>query len=183
MNELEIIRTQLALERAHASAVASACAKALARENKAALTGFREACADYLACVLGWFEARDRRFADLGRAKFADADPARRAIDAALARHGRSREVLEKLLAALAPAPGKVTRTAGDAMADFATFFNEWRTRRDAIEALLATNSRTADWRAIGGIDADSILEERARYARVRAALPEGVELDSPSGS
>ena len=64
---------------------------------------------------------------------------------------------------------------------EFAQFFNSvWSARRDAIEAWLAANPRTTDWRVIAGIDADSILEERHRYARVRAALPAGASLTFP---
>jgi len=42
---------------------------------------------------------------------------------------------------------------------------------------LLATNSRATDWRTFGGIDADSILEERRRYAQVCARVPPGMTL------
>ena len=52
-------------------------------------------------------------------------------------------------------------------------------TRRDALEALLASNPRITDWRTVGGIDADGILEERRRFAGVRDALPAGVTLDA----
>jgi hypothetical protein len=55
-----------------------------------------------------------------------------------------------------------------------------WSARRDAIDALLAASPRTTDWRLIAGIDADSILEERQRYARVSAALPGGASLAFP---
>jgi hypothetical protein len=34
-----------------------------------------------------------------------------------------------------------------------------------------------ADWRIVGGVDADSVLEERARYARVGDHLPAGITL------
>jgi len=40
------------------------------------------------------------------------------------------------------------------------------------LEALLARNVPVTEWRAVSRIDADSIFAERARYARVKAALP-----------
>src|SRR2546422_364025 len=100
MNEIQMIRAQLTAERQHASTVANACATALGRRNAVALSSgpaleeFRQACVDYLVCVLAWFEERDQRLS--------------------------------------------------------------------------------------AGIDADSILEERQRYARVSAALPGGASLAFP---
>ena len=49
-----------------------------------------------------------------------------------------------------------------------------WDPRRQAIDALMAEITRPADWRMIAGIDADSILDERRRFERVRAACPPG---------
>ena len=46
---------------------------------------------------------------------------------------------------------------------------------RDALEQLLTNDSRAFDWRLIGGIDADGMLEERTHFARVAALLPAGV--------
>jgi hypothetical protein len=183
MNELQLIRNQLALERAHASAVANACATVLQAESGAgpgsdSLGLFRRACVDYLACVLAWFEERDQRLTDLLEARFSASDTARRALEEALARRGRSRDALAKLEAACAGtvAPGVGGRQQG--WREFAEYFNGmWSTRRDALEALLASNTRAGDWRTLGGIDADSILEERRRYALVNAQLPPGVTL------
>jgi hypothetical protein len=77
-----------------------------------------------------------------------------------------------------APAPGS---SAQESWREFAQFFNSvWSARRDAIDALLAANTTTTDWRVIAGIDADSILEERNRYSRVRATLPAGASLAFP---
>src|SRR6516225_8431065 len=182
MNEVEQIRSQLALERAHAGAVAKACATAMqgaetAGDTSDSLGQFRRACIDYLACVLAWFEERDQRLTDLLQARFAPTDPARRALEEVLARRGRSREALTKLEAACAGS------TASDSAGqqgwrEFAEYFDGvWSTRRDALDALLSTNSRATDWRTLGGIDADSILEERRRYAQVSAQVPPGVAL------
>jgi hypothetical protein len=183
MNELHLIRTQLAAERAHASAVANACAGALGQASVESLAEgspleeFRKACIEYLARVLAWFEERDQRLADLVQARLPADDPARQALEAALAAHGRSREALEKLAAACSGA-GSNAGTPSQRWRDFAQYFNSvWSARRDAIDALLASNTRVADWRALSGIDADSILEERRRYERVAAGLPAGTAL------
>lgn len=183
MNEVGIIRNQLALERTHVHAVANACASTLqgattALASDGSLAQFRRACVDYLACVLAWFEERDQRLTDLLQADRRSADPARRSLEEVLARPGRSREVLAKLEAACAG-----TATSGDTRGrqrwrEFAEYFNGvWSTRRDALDARLSTNLRAADWRSFGGIDADSILEERRRYAQVSSQLPPGVVL------
>jgi len=188
VNEIQHIREQLTAERQHASAVANACTTAFARRNAVALSSgssleeFRQACVDYLVCVLAWFEERDQRLTDLRDARPTPADEGQRTLEAALASPGRSREALEKLAAALArtPAPSADSRTQ-ESWREFAQFFNSvWSARRDAIETWLAANPRTTDWRVIAGIDADSILEERHRYARVRAALPAGASLTFP---
>jgi hypothetical protein len=182
MNEIELIRGQLVTERQHAGAIASACAMALQRAEgvSAGLAEFRQSCVDYLVCVLAWFEERDQRLGDLARARLAPADPARRALEDALAQPGRSRETLERLAAAVASTP-----TAGGnshiTWGEFARYFSGvWSARRDAVDALLAPNPRVGDWRAVAAIDADSILEERQLYARVSERLPPGVSLSDP---
>jgi hypothetical protein len=178
MNEVQLIRNQLALERAHASAVANACATAEAGAGPTSdsLGQFRRSCVDYLACVLAWFEERDQRLTDLIQLRFDAADPARRAFEEALARGGRSRDALAKLEAACAAVAGTAGRPTP--WREFAEYFNGvWSPRRDALEALLCANTRAADWRTLGGIDADSILEERRRYALVAAEVPSGVTL------
>ena len=173
MNEVELIRHQLALERSHVGAVANACANAMQGDAGAvassdSLGQFRRVCIEYLACVLPWFEERDQRLTELLQARSDPIDPARR---------GRSREVLAKLEAACADT---TTGSAGEQQGwrEFAEFFNGiWSARRDALDALLYTNSRATDWRTFGGIDADSIFEERRRYAQVCAQVPPGVAL------
>jgi hypothetical protein len=180
MNEIQLIRGQLARERAHATAVAHACATALGRADAAQITSgspldeFRHRCVDYLVCVLASFEERDFRLAELVRARQAADDPARRALEEVLARRGRSRETLEQLEAAFA---GSGAPAGWGAF--LAYFDSAWSARRDALEALLASNPRITDWRTVGGIDADGILEERRRFAGVRDALPAGVTLDA----
>jgi len=177
MNEVQLIRNQLAVEREHAGAVADACAQA--RTDGTPLADFRQACVDYLVCVLAWFEERDQRLGDFARARLAPGDAVRHALEEALARPGRSRETLERLSAAVAGTAADCGgRAAQESWQEFAQYFNRrWCARRDAIDVLLASHMRTADWRTVAGIDADSILEERQRYARVGARLPPGLTL------
>jgi hypothetical protein len=185
MNEIQLIRQQLTAERQHADAVASACVSAVQRAEgyagpaSPALGEFRQACVDYLACVLAWFEERDQRLADLAHARLEQTEPAARALEEALARPGRSREALEKLEAACAAgSAGERGVALWERWQDFARFFGSvWGNRRERLDALFAANTRVTDWRQVGGIDADSILEERQRYARVCALLPAGVSL------
>jgi hypothetical protein len=173
MNETQLIRAQLGTEQAHAGAVALACAQALRQappqtlESGAPLEQFRQACVDYLVCILAWYEERDRRLGLLVQ-QLASDDPRCRALNEALAGEGTSRHALERLEAAL----------AGQDWQGFVDYFTgPWRARREALETLLDGDSRPADWRMVGGIDADGILEERTRYARVAAALPAGISL------
>ena len=186
MNEIELIRAQLDVERQHAGAVANACASALGRAEARALAGgsplgqFRQACVDYLVCVLAWFEERDQRLAELWPTRRAATEGPRRALDEVLSRRGRSREALEKLEAALATT-ASAEPAAHRSWQDFAEFFESaWNARRIAIDELLARAASTAEWRLVGGIDADSILGERRRYARVAETLPEGETLALP---
>jgi len=187
MNEVELIRHQLALERAHVGAVANACANAMQGVTGTLATAdscgdFRGACVEYLACVLAWFEERDQRLTDLLQTRFATTDSARRALEEVLAREGSSREVLAKLEAACADTTSSGCAGRQQRWREFSDFFNGvWSTRRDALDALLSTDSRATDWRTFGGIDADSILEERRRYAQVCAQVPPGVILGAKS--
>jgi len=187
MNEIQLIRSQLTAERQRAGAIANACVSALQRAEAEALPGgpalgeFRQACVDYLVCVLAWFEERDQRLADLARSRLGPDDPARRTLQEVLARPGRSREALEKLEAASAAGSAPSGAAAPASWQEFAHHLaSVWGTRRDELDALLALNPRVADWRSVAGIDADSILEERQRYARVSALLPAGASLTAP---
>jgi hypothetical protein len=189
MNEVQLIRAQLDLERSHAGAVAAVCGTTLGRATPASLASgtpletFRQACVDYLVCILAWFEERDRRLAELIN-QYGPEHATRDALDATLARRGRSREALEKLEAAFAAvADTAAAAGARPAWVEFAQFFSgTWSTRRDALDALLSANSRASDWRHMSGVDADTILEERSRYARVTETLPPGVTLGAPAG-
>ena len=154
MNELQLIRNQLTAERNRAAELAAAITA------HGAGSAFREACVDYLVFVLTRFEERDQMLADLLRARFAEWDATRKALQAALARPGASREALAKLEAALGGAPS-----------EFAAYFDgPWRMRRDAIDSLQEAHLRITDLRAVSFVDADSIVEERTRYSRVQSA-------------
>jgi hypothetical protein len=48
-------------------------------------------------------------------------------------------------------------------------FQRHWQTRVAAVNDLLERNPPVTEWRAVGRVDADSVLEERERYGRVRA--------------
>jgi hypothetical protein len=168
MNEIEQIRAQLITERGHAAAVSRACASI---PGGVPVQEFRNACTDYLVRVLASFEERDQRLADLARGPLTGEEPARRALLAALGRPGTSREVLEKLAVAC-------DANSTQSWQDFLQYFTQaWYARRAEIDALLAGNPRVADWRIVGGVDADSILEERARFARISEHLPAGLTL------
>jgi hypothetical protein len=182
MNEVELIRAQLNLERQHAAQVARACASALAAasaggtERLAALEAFRQAGVDYLAWILSRFEEREQVFHDLLRKRYAAEDPNRRAVEAALALPGSSREALTKLETALRSADTPCEPI--NAWTDFLRFFTDaWISRRDEIDRLFERQAKVTDWRTVSDIDADSIVAERDRYARVKATLPNGIEM------
>jgi hypothetical protein len=170
VNEIQLIRAQLDTERLHVNAVAKACAAAPgAAQGRVALAGpalaqLRAAATDYLLCVLGWFEARDQRLIELLGARAGGDEPARHALQTVLAQPGSSQEAL-------------VLHTNAAGWPAWAQFIEEvWDPRRQAIDASMGEITRPADWRALAGIDADSILDERRRFERVRAACPPGDE-------
>ena len=183
MNEIELIRTQLLTERTHAAQVAHACATAIGAgqaDETDDTRAFRDACVSYLVWVLARFEQRDQLLAehlqtppDAGRAPRDDAWPA--GLGEMAARPGTSREALAKLEAALGAARPEAARTAWQAFARF--FHSVWSERRTGIEDQLTRLTAVAGWRAVCAVDADSILEERSRYAAVLARLPAGIAL------
>lgn len=171
MNEIELIRTQLSVERQHATAAARACASALAATPDAAIEPFRAVAVEYLAWVLSRFEEREQLFHDLLRKRFAADDPHRRAAEAALALPGSNREALEKLAGALESGRG------GSGFLHF--FTGPWSLRRDELDRLLGAHTKVTDWRTVSGIDADSMVDERNRWARVEATMPTDTEPSS----
>jgi hypothetical protein len=182
MNEVELIRAQLSLERQHAAAVSHALSAGAAQsgEHPASLAAFREASVDYLAWILSRFEEREQVFHDLVRERFSPDDAARRAVEEVFALQGTSREALAKLEAALRAGSDEASDSGARLWAEFRQFFDgAWRTRRDALDELFPQHARITHWRMMSAIDADSIFDERNRYSRVRASLPEGIELPS----
>ncbi len=177
MNETQLIRAQLAREREHLNAVARACAHSFQGASAAALTPgsglqpFHEAATEYLALVLGWYEARDARLARLAATLGAE-DPRCSTVRELLAREGSSTQALRTLAAC---------RDPGSWQALAAFLDGPWSRRRDALEGLLANDSQAGDWRAIGGIDADGIMEERRRFARIAALIPPGAGAALPA--
>jgi hypothetical protein len=182
MNEVELIRAQLSVERQHAAAAAQALSTVGSDrgDRLASLEAFRQANVEYLVWILTRFEEREQVFHDLLRSRSVADDPERRTVEASLALPGTSREALAKLEAALGSG-SDADRAAR--WPDFFGFFSgAWSARRDELDRLFARQAKVADWRAVSGIDADSIFEERSRYERVRRTLPDGVEL-SPTTS
>jgi hypothetical protein len=183
MNEVELIRSQLAVERQHAADVARACASALATGDSQAggrptsAEPFRQAAVEFLVWILTRFEEREQVFHDLLRNRFAADHPQRRSVEAALTLTGTSREALAKLETALGSSSIQESESTAQ-WAHFLRFFSgAWSARRDELDRFFEQQAKVADWRAVSGIDADSIFDERSRYARVRATLPEGIEM------
>jgi hypothetical protein len=54
-------------------------------------------------------------------------------------------------------------------------FQRHWQTRVAAVNDLLERNPLVTEWRSVGRVDADSVLEERERYGRVRATRPSSI--------
>jgi hypothetical protein len=181
MNEVELIRRQLGVERQHAAEVSRACASVLVAagsqgpERLASLEAVRQASVEYLVWILSRFEEREQVFHDLVRSRFPADDPSRGAVEAAFALPGTSREALAKLETALGATGDTDTATR---WTDFLRFFSgAWSARRDEIDRLFERQAKIADWRTVSDIDADSIVDERSRYARVQATMPPGIEM------
>ncbi len=179
MNEAQILSSQIAAEHTHAAQVVAACAQAFGTDGarplaEASREALRDACLGYLVWTLARFEERDQTLGD--RLRAGPAGAASEALAAALAAPGTSREALSRLETALAAEAGH-----GQAWRQFAQFFeSSWRPRRAALDALIARLPTVSELRAVYGIDADSILEERARFARIAAALPASSLLPAP---
>ena len=184
MNELEIIRSQLTVERSHAAQVANACAAVFGTASAAgaspdATALFREAVVSYLVWVLARFEERDQTLSELLASRQSQGNGAAaagaRQLATLIGRPGTSREALSRLEAALAAGETEAARARWQ---EFARFFDSaWAARRGALDAALAEHLGVADWRIVCAIDADSMLDERSRLQRVIAQLPAGIEL------
>jgi hypothetical protein len=173
MNEIELIRRQLATERAHALEAIGACVATLpasaarATADEARLAALRQAARQYLGGALTSFARRDRRLAALAR-RLPGGDSRRRAIEAALVGPGASHDALAKL-----------DTESWRELADYLR--GAWSGRHARLDALLAANGAVSDWREFAGVDADSVLAERAGFARLQAALAAGATPAAPS--
>ncbi len=136
---------------------------------------------EYLVWILARFEEREQVVRDIVHSRFAANDPTRRAVDEALALPGTSREVLTKFEAALAAASDEPSEEgASQVWNEFLAMVDDaWSRRRDALDQLFERQAKVSDWRAVSGIDADSIFGERKRFERVRSTLPAGIEMIS----
>lgn len=186
MNEIELIRSQLVTERTHAARVVRACAAAFGAAQPAetdASQVFRDTCVSYLVWVLTRFEQRDQLLAErlhalsAGGSRTGAMSPG---LGEVAARSGTSREALTKLEAALGASSPPAARIAWQAFTHF--FESAWSERRIALERHLSELPGPPHWRAVCAVDADSILEERTRYARVAEHLPKGIVLETPPG-
>jgi hypothetical protein len=174
MNEIELIRRQLATERAAVLEVIGACVATLpargarATADDARFAALRQAARGYLGGALTSFARRDQRLGELAR-RLPLGDSRRRAIEAALLGPGASHDALAKL-----------DSESWRELADYLR--GAWSGRHATLDALLAANGPVSDWRAFAGIDADSVLAERAGFARLQAAFTAGVTLAAPTG-
>jgi hypothetical protein len=190
VNELEFIRRQVSTERSHMAAVRSACAAALALPvDERPQVDFLLACAAYLAFAVGRFNAQDQAHCDQLRLRLpADAAQDRAMLDDLDRTLAASRKALDALAAAL-----RVREAAGDvgddvafvaALRGYLSFYSSVLAgRRHALQHLFEAYYTIADWRAASAVDADSILEERARYSRVADLLPDGIALAALAGN
>lgn len=182
MNELEFIRQQVSTERSHMAAVRSACAAALAQQADAGRDAdFLLACVDYLVFIVGRFNSQDQAHCDRLRARVPAADVRSHAVIDDLAQTlAASRKAIEALaVAGRARASGSGDELAlVAALRSYLSFYaSVLASRRHVIQHLFEVHYGIADWRATSAVDADAILEERARYGRVAERLPDGIVL------
>lgn len=173
MDELALLREQLALERDHRSAVRNAARAALeARYDPEHLQAFAVCALDYLL----WSGSRGVEQDDSKLRLLRSRTPSSAAIE-------------HKLLDSHAPfleEPAKAVlqlKAEGDPVERLRAYLalpeSAHSSGRPLPDGALERYLRIEDWRELAGIDADSILEERERFERLRAALPGGVSLGS----
>ncbi|MBK7250358.1 MAG: hypothetical protein IPI06_05630 [Gammaproteobacteria bacterium] len=184
MNELQFLRNQLGLEDRHFEDVRRVCEAGIAagfeqtRLDELCRTGVR-----YLCVVGERIGQREHAHVALLRARLAPDDAPSRGIVSELESAARARGLV---LAALARALEHRRADELSAVEFLATCREQFaaldapHTRRPhMIGHLLDRHYRMADWRHAAHIDADTILDERERYGRVRAKLPRSLELGS----
>lgn len=168
MDELAILRGQIAAERRHLVAVKAACRAALQDGHQTTgLEQFAHACRAYLLYIGRRLLAQDHAHAVLLRPRLPPGDAANhQLLDDLEATLKQLRTALQALEASTAPVAG---------LSDYLAFVdNVLAKRRHSLEPLFAAHYSIEDWRAAAFVDADSIIEERERYAACQAAAPPG---------
>lgn len=197
MNELQFLRSQVALERGHMAGVRRACADALDMASggisEPALEEFCLRCARYLVFIVARFNSQDQAHSDQLR-PFLAADDAthletlddldrtlalNRDAIGALASAVRAREVgRQRAGAAVHDAPGPLSLL--DACRSYLEFYARVLTRRRHVLApLLEKHYRMTHWRKACFVTADTVLEEKALFGDVAGHLPPGIMLAS----
>lgn len=183
MNELDFLRDQLALERRHFDAVRSACESAIAAGlEPTRLDEFCRVATRYLCFAGERLNLQDRAHCEQLDALLAPDDAASLNLVGDLRASLAARaSALESLAAGLEQRRADTLGAVGfiDVCRGSLRALDEAFARRPPVLGrLLERHYRVAQWRAASQVDADSILEERERYERVRAALPRGFELE-----
>lgn len=168
MDELALLRDQVATERRHFAALKQACRAALQAGGDAdGLAAACRAAAGYFSYSARRLHAQDQAHCLLLRPRVPRGDIADHALlDDLEETLRRSRGALQALEAAADPVAG--TRNYLDFIDDVLG------KRRHGLEHLFRAHYTIDDWRASSFVDADSILEERERFAAARGAFPPG---------
>jgi hypothetical protein len=197
MNELQFLRSQVALERGHMASVRRACADALNQTSAGIGASVQEEfclrCARYLVFIVARFNAQDQAHSDQLRPLLAADDAMHREtlddLDRTLA---LNREALGALAAALQARDVEPSQ-AGAALLDapgagallqacraYLEFYERVLTRRRHVLApLLEQHYRMPHWRRACFVTADTVLEEKALFGDVAGHLPPGITLTS----
>jgi hypothetical protein len=148
MNETDFIRAQLAAERGHLRDILEAV-----RAGTLEVGAARPA-----AAYIEW--ARQRLVAQL--------DAHRRALEAMPATGADTRAQLAKLAGAAAGLAENATVRPLNGVAErLLALLNAWS---DSLDSLAGRTLRVGHWRQAAQLSADTILEERQRYAAARGA-------------
>lgn len=187
MDELSFIREQVRTERRHMGEVRRALAQVL-REAPVTGTGrgtetgadrgatFIAAAASYLVFIVQRFNAQDQQHCELLRPRLPANDAsALAAVDSLAATLARSREAVAALQQVVQGGAADQLRAAATAYLEFHE--RELLPKGSSLSPWMEKLYGAADWRRASMVDAESILEERARYDALRAALPPGIEL------
>lgn len=171
MDELALLREQLALERDHRSAVRHAARAALeARYDPEHLQLFAACALDYLLWSGSRGVAQDGSKLRLLKARTPSSVSSDHAL---LDSHASTLDEPARAVLQLKATGDPVERLR----AYLALPESAQVSGRPLPDGALEHYLRIEDWRELAGIDADSILEERERFECLRRALPGGVSL------